>query len=84
MTLTIQLNAEQLDQLAEIVASKLQARPAKDALSIIEAAAKTGVSKDTIRRRIRAGLIPVVPGMNPVRIPSDFIARMMQTPTHNE
>ena len=84
MSFFLELSETQLDQLAEIVARKLDARPAKDALSIIEAAEKTGVSKDTISRRIAAGLIPTIPGLSPVRIPSDFIARMMKTPTHTE
>jgi hypothetical protein len=78
MTFTLELTKEQLDALAEAVAARLApAATGKVALSVVDAAKATGLSKNTIRRRIEAGLIPTVPGFSPVRIPCDFIARMM-------
>lgn len=50
----------------------------KDALSVPEVAARTGLSEPTIRRRIKSGTIPTVPGLNPARIPANFINRMMK------
>jgi hypothetical protein len=81
MTFTLELTAEQLDALADAVAARLApASQGKVALSVADAAKATGLAKNTIRRRIEAGLIPTVPGLSPVRIPSDFIARMMARP----
>ena len=50
----------------------------KDALSVPEVAARTGLSQPTIRRRIKSGAIPTVPGLNPARIPANFINRMIK------
>jgi hypothetical protein len=67
---------ENIDLVREVVAGEMSA-PAKDAYSVPEVAEKTGLSQATIRRRVKAGIIPVVPGLNPARVPSDFVTRMM-------
>ena len=67
----------------DLVEEELQKRgigPAassKKALSVPEVAAATGLSQPTIRRRILSKQIPTIPGLNPARIPADFVDRMM-------
>lgn len=83
ITIPIQLTAEQVDAIADAVAAKLGTKGERDALSVDEVAARLGLSKATVMRRIHAGIIPTLPGISPIRIPADFVSRMMQQPTAN-
>lgn len=73
----LELTDDQLGEIADLVAQRMA--PAKAALTIPEAAEKLGVCDDTIRNRIRAGLIPTVPsiGRHAKRIPAAFIERAL-------
>ena len=62
-------------QLAEMVAGKLRQR--KDTYTVGEAAQKLGVCAKTIRNRIEAKTIPVVPGLGAKRIPAKFIDQLV-------
>ena len=73
-----ELIRENMDVIVEELAKRTpKARSEKDALSVPEVAARTGLSKPTIHRRIKSGAIPTVPGLNPKRVPANFIDRMM-------
>ena len=63
---------------AELRAHLLSPPETLKALTVQEAAALTGLSEPTIRRRVVAGLSPVGPDLSPTRIPSDFLERMMK------
>jgi len=60
MTLSLTLTADQLDQLAERVAAKLNRTSGKP-LTVPQAAAKLGIGASTIRRRVESGDIARVP-----------------------
>lgn len=79
MTLTLQLTPEQIDALADVVARKLgvSAEKSKDALTVGEAAKRLGVSKLTIYRRTKSGLIPTIPNLGVTRIPAAAIDRLL-------
>lgn len=79
MTITLQLTSDQLDALADVVARKLvgSAGESKDALTVGEAAHRLGVSKLTIYRRTKAGLIPTIPNLGVTRIPAAAIDRLL-------
>jgi hypothetical protein len=69
---------ENVDIIVEELAKRAPAAaPVKVALSVSEVATRTGLSQPTIRRRVITGAIPTVPGLNPTRIPADFVDRMM-------
>jgi hypothetical protein len=69
---------ENVDIILEELAKRAPAAKSdKVALSVPEAAARAGLSETTIRRRVITGAIPTVPGLNPTRIPADFVDRMM-------
>lgn len=82
MKLTIELTPKQLDELAEIVAGKLATSQNVEALTLTQAAKRLGVSKDTVNRRVKAGVLPVIEGIGAIRISSSHIDRLMGlTPT---
>jgi hypothetical protein len=72
MILEIKLSDEQLGELADIVAAKLE-RKDRSAYTVKEAAAKLQISPKTILRRIEAKIIPVVPGIGAKRIPASWL-----------
>ncbi len=79
MKIALELTDEQFSALADAVAQRMEGKSVnRDALSVPEVAARTGLSEPTIRRRIIAGTIPTVPGLTPTRVPADFISRMMK------
>jgi len=87
VTLTLTLSAEQLADLARAVAVELGGKRngAKATCTVKEAAMLLGVAPCSIRRRIKAGLIPVVPGFHSVRIPRVHIDTLLgRTPGNLE
>jgi hypothetical protein len=69
---------ENVDIILEELAKRAPAAKSdKVALSVSEVATRTGLSQPTIRRRVITGAIPTVPGLNPTRIPADFVDRMI-------
>ena len=78
--ITIQINDKQLPalaqliaaspELAKMVADKMNCGGSKAARSVAEAAELLGVSPVTIRRRVKAGMVPRLPGHGRVLIPS--------------
>lgn len=79
ITIQLQLSGEDEQRFLDQIAQRLNTQPAKDGLSMEEAAERLGVSKATVWRRIKAGIIPVIPGVAPARVPTDFVSRMMAT-----
>ncbi len=77
--LEVRLTEEQLDSLAERVAMKIaKAGPHCDApLSVKQAAKALGLSSDTIRSRVKAGMIRTVPDIGITRIPKTEIDRLL-------
>ncbi len=76
--LQVILAPEQLEQLAEMIASKMgDSRGKKDTYSASEVAAKLGVSKDTILRRVKAGTYKQVPGTGTCRISHAELTRIL-------
>lgn len=70
MKVTIELSPEQIDEIAGAVAAKLGRREAPTTLTVAQAAKRLGVTSDTVRRRVKAGIIPRVKCMGVVRIPA--------------
>lgn len=84
ITIPINLTDEQVDTITEALAARIGPAVGKrDAYSVDEVAKRLDVSKATIIRRIHAGIIPTLPGISPMRIPADFVSRMMQQTTPN-
>ena len=77
--LSITLTNDQLDELVQRVAEELRKKPAptQDTYSVNEAAKILGVSGMTIRRYIAADILPRVPNLYSVRIPSNGIQRLL-------
>lgn len=67
---------------AELRSRGIKAQPVKKALSVAEVAELTGLCEMTIRRQIKAQIIPAIPGINPKRIPADFVERMIKKEAH--
>lgn len=76
MRVTLELTPDQVGALAEAVASILGSG-GKESLTTQEAAARLGLSRDTVLRRVKAGLIPSISGMGKVRIPAAHIDRLL-------
>jgi excisionase family DNA binding protein len=83
VTLTLELTPDQLDALADIVARKLgvSAEKSEDALTVGEAAKRLKVSKLTIYRRTKSGLIPTIPNLGVIRIPATAIDQLTRRQT---
>lgn len=75
MKITLQFSPAQIDAIAEVVAAKLAQRaPTRAAYTVAQAASEIGCSKETIRRRIRAGVLPTLPMSGRIlRIPATAI-----------
>ena len=80
-TLEVKLSEEQLDLLADRIAAKMgEARFSKTApLSVKEAAQALGVGTDSIRTRIKAGIIRVVPDIGIIRVPQAETDRLLNS-----
>lgn len=78
-TITITLSDEMLEALATLVAAKVAGQPAKSAYTAKEAALRVGVSRDTIERRVKAGLIPRVPGISKLLISAAALERFVNS-----
>lgn len=76
ITIPLELSDEQIHAIAVEVA-KIKGLPDRDAFSINEVAERIGVSSLTVRRRVTAGIIPVLPGIKPPRIPANYVAQML-------
>lgn len=75
----VRLDKGQLAELADMIADKLRESPSDSTASntpySVDAAARAlGRSKDTIRRRIKAGTIPTIRGLGRILIPASAIA----------
>lgn len=79
MMVSMQLSDEQVSVIAMRVADELRKKPAptQDTYSIHEAAKMLGVSGSTIRRYIAADILPRVPNLYSVRVPSNAIQRLL-------
>ena len=75
MKIEITLTDEQVETIAAMVAQKL--RPGKLPLSTTEAGKRLGVSRDTVKRRVQAGIYPRVKGLSQIRIPAAFIDKLL-------
>lgn len=73
----IRLPDDQLEKLAELVAAKMPGQGPTKPVSPAELAELIGVSEDTIRRRIDAGLIKKVPDIGRVKIPVSEVDRLL-------
>lgn len=84
ITIPLELTEEQVGTIADALAARIGPQIGKrDAYSVDEVADRLNVSKATVIRRIHAGIIPTLPGISPMRIPADFVSRMMnQSPTN--
>jgi excisionase family DNA binding protein len=74
----VRLPEDQLVKLASLIASKTGGRGAESdrPYTVEEAARALGLSGDTIRRRVKAGLLPKVPNMGRTLIPACEIDRL--------
>ena len=79
--LEVKLSDEQLDLLADRIAAKMgEARFSKTApLTVKEAAQALGVGTDSIRSRIKAGIIRTVPDIGITRVPRSEIDRLLNS-----
>ena len=75
MNITITIPDEQLEMLAIMIASKLVVKSlgGKDTYTCKEAAQRLGVHQETIRRRVKAGIIPRIPVISKLIIPGAAI-----------
>lgn len=80
MSLTVKLESDQLDELAERVVRKLRESGGNEARpkTVIEVARALGRSPQTIRRRIAAGRIRHCPG-DTGRVPHDEFQRLLES-----
>lgn len=67
---------EQLEELVERLALKIVHHGKPPAVKLKEAARLLAVSEDSLRRRIAAKLVAVLPGLGPVRISMREIERL--------
>ena len=73
MNLTLTLTDEQMATLADAVAKRLgRVETKRAAHTVTETATLLGCSRDTVERRIKAGVIPTVPGMGRVLVPARY------------
>lgn len=87
MKVSLELTAEQIGEIAVVVAERLMASGVPCAVSAekrrkpytaVEAAEALGVSKDTIYRMVVAGRLGRVPGSAVVRIPVGEVERLLE------
>ena len=67
---------EQLEELAEKIAKRIEENGRPEAVKVPEAARLMAVSEDSLRRRIKAKLVTTLPGLGPVRISMREIERL--------
>ena len=72
MTLEIELSDSQLAKIADMVAAKLEGGK-RTAYTVEETASMLKVSGKTVRNHIKAKIIPTVPGIGAIRIPSAYV-----------
>lgn len=73
-TLTVSLDEETMDKLAEKIARLIGGPATNEPLSLQETADRLGVSRETIRLRVKAGRIPKVKDMGSrVLIPRKWV-----------
>jgi excisionase family DNA binding protein len=80
MTIEVKLAPEQLPLLARLIAREMGAvggMTRTKPYDVKEAAAALGVSPDTVRRRVAAGLFKSVPDAGRVLIPAAEIERLL-------
>lgn len=77
--LIVHLDEGQLDDLADRIAKRVGAPMANKPYSLKEAGLALGVSSETIRLRVKAGLIATVPGMGSrILIPRTEMTRLQE------
>ena len=84
MNITISIPDEQLEMLATLIASKIGGKSlggkslgGKDTYTCAEAAQRLGVHQETIRRQVKAGMIPRVPCLSKLIIPAVAIDNLV-------
>jgi hypothetical protein len=85
MNLQIQLTDDLLPALARLIAATPgmaqmvagELRGKKDTYTVAEMAEALNVDISTIRRRIKAGTIPTIPGVGPARIAAPIVERLL-------
>ena len=83
--ISIHINDELLPALAKLIASTPdmarmvagELRGRKDTYTVAETAKALGVDISTIRRRIKAQVIPTVPGVGAIRVPAAFVEKLL-------
>jgi excisionase family DNA binding protein len=78
--MTLRLDPEQLVELARMVAIEIRSiTPASgaSAYTVAEAARVLGVTTETVRRRVKAGILPTIPGLGTTRIPAAHLDRLL-------
>ena len=80
MSLAFEFTPAQIQAIAEVVAEELRKRPPlpKAFFTVPEAAEILQVCEATIRRQVKAGLLPRVQGVDAIRIPAAAIERLQQ------
>lgn len=78
--MTFKLDPDQLAELAKMVAIEIRSiTPASgaSAYSVNEVARILGVTAETVRRRVKAGILPSISGMGAVRISAAHVERLI-------
>jgi hypothetical protein len=75
-SIPIRFDADQLQELAKLVAKELSRGSQQQTVSPEELGAMLGVSGKTVRRRITAGVIASVPNIGVLRVPADEVERL--------
>ena len=80
MILQLTISDEQLAELADMIADRIQGRMAASGkpYAAKEAAEALGISLSTLNRRIRAGEIPKIPGLGRTLIPAQAIDDLLE------
>ena len=78
MKVTFELTEEQVDGIAAMVAEKLANRKPTTVCTVAQAAAQLGVHSETIRNRVKAGLLPKVAMSGVCRIPQWAIDNLLE------
>jgi hypothetical protein len=79
LIIEIRFPEDQLERLAELISSKLSGHLTKGGkpLSVSEAAERLSWSRNTVYRRIEAGLVKTVPNAPRAMIPASEIKRLL-------
>jgi len=83
----LDLTDEQVDAIADRVADRIRKESASDVLTVGQAARRAQVSTETVRRWVRAGILPRLPGLRSIRIPAraleDYLKNGAGSPARN-